>query len=161
MSKKKHVLLLMVRQVKKWRAFLATLENKKEKEAWDNFLFILENKLPGFVATWIKDLEPALPLFEQSENEIFLIKSSQSFGIQVLQQKHLKEVEEALFEVTGIKRTPRFILDETIKPKKKVRQTIEQKEELANMGCYLYQGYLYSKSIPFIQFIHKLREENK
>lgn len=109
---------------------MATLENKKEKEAWENFLFSLENKLPGFVSPWIKDLEPVLPLFENSENDIFLIKSSQSFGIQVLQQKHLKEVEETLFESTNLKRSVRFILDETIKPKKKQKQTLEQKEHL-------------------------------
>ncbi|MBQ2984114.1 MAG: chromosomal replication initiator protein DnaA [Candidatus Gastranaerophilales bacterium] len=109
---------------------MATLENKKEKEAWENFLFSLENKLPGFVSPWIKDLEPVLPLFENSKNDIFLIKSSQSFGIQVLQQKHLKEVEETLFESTNLKRSVRFILDETIKPKKKQKQTLEQKEHL-------------------------------
>ncbi len=109
---------------------MTALENKKEKEAWENFLFSLENKLPGFVSPWIKDLEPVLPLFENSENDIFLIKSSQSFGIQVLQQKHLKEVEETLFESTNLKRSVRFILDETIKPKKKQKQTPEQKEHL-------------------------------
>ena len=102
--------------------------DKNEIEAWDNFLHILENKLPSFVATWTKDLEPALPLFEESENGIFLIKSSQGFGIQVLQQKHLKEVEEALFEVTKLKRAVRFVLDETIKKKKPQKQTKEQKE---------------------------------
>ena len=103
--------------------------DKNEIEAWDNFLHILENKLPSFVATWTKDLEPALPLFEESENGIFLIKSSQGFGIQVLQQKHLKEVEEALFEVTKLKRAVRFVLDETIKKKKPQKQTKEQKEQ--------------------------------
>ncbi|MBQ7287848.1 MAG: chromosomal replication initiator protein DnaA [Candidatus Gastranaerophilales bacterium] len=103
--------------------------NKKETEAWSIFLQILEEKLPAFTAMWAKDLEPALPLFEESENEIFLIKSSQNFGIQVLQQKHLKEVEEALTEVTGLKRAVRFILDETVKKKKTTaKQTKEQKE---------------------------------
>jgi len=75
--------------------------DKKELEAWENFLYILENNLPGFVKPWINSLQPALPLFEESENGIFLIKSNQSFGIQVLQQKHLKEIEEALFEATN------------------------------------------------------------
>ena len=45
--------------------------NKKELEAWSNFLQILEGKLPAFSAAWAKDLEPALPLFEESENENF------------------------------------------------------------------------------------------
>ena len=67
-------------------AFLTSSLNKKEIEAWDNFINILSEKLPGFVRPWINSLEPALPLFEESENGIFLIKSSQSFGIQVLQQ---------------------------------------------------------------------------
>ena len=108
-------------------AFLTSSLNKKEIEAWDNFIGILSEKLPGFVRPWVNSLEPALPLFEESENGIFLIKSSQSFGIQVLQQKHLKEVEEALFQVTNIKRTPRFILDENVKAKKKQKLTPEQK----------------------------------
>ena len=108
-------------------AFLTSSLNKKEIEAWDNFIGILSEKLPGFVRPWVNSLEPALPLFEESENGIFLIKSSQSFGIQVLQQKHLKEVEEALFQVTNIKRTPRFILDENVKTKKKQKLTPEQK----------------------------------
>jgi len=101
--------------------------DKKELEAWENFLYILENNLPGFVKPWINSLQPALPLFEESENGIFLIKSNQSFGIQVLQQKHLKEIEEALFEATKLKRAVRLVLDETIKPKKQTKQTKEQK----------------------------------
>ena len=112
-------------------AFLTSSLNKKENEAWNNFINILSDKLPGFVRPWINSLEPALPLFEESENGIFLIKSSQSFGIQVLQQKHLKEVEEALFQATNIKRTPRFILDENVKAKKKPKLTPEQKSHEA------------------------------
>ena len=69
--------------------------DKKELEVWNNFLHILEGKLPLMSAMWAKDLIPALPVLEESENGIFIIKSSQSFGIQVLQQKHLKEVEDA------------------------------------------------------------------
>ena len=76
---------------------MGNLKDKNELVAWENFLHTLENKLPGFVATWTKDLEPALPLFEESENGIFLIKSSQSFGIQVLQQKYIKEVDHNAF----------------------------------------------------------------
>ena len=102
--------------------------NKKELEVWENFLFILENKLPGFVKPWVNSLEPALPLLEESENGIFLIKSNQSFGIQVLQQKHLNEIEIALEEATGLKRAVRFVLDETIKKKKTPKPTKEQKE---------------------------------
>ena len=110
---------------------MSNLQNKKELEAWDSFLSILENNLPGFVKPWINSLEPALPLMEESENGIFLIKSNQSFGIQVLQQKHIKEVEQALFEATNIQRAVRFVLDETIKKKKVTpKQTKEQKEHI-------------------------------
>ena len=110
---------------------MSNLQNKKELEAWGSFLSILENNLPGFVKPWINSLEPALPLFEESENGIFLIKSNQSFGIQVLQQKHIKEVEQALFEATNIQRAVRFVLDETVKKKKVApKQTKEQKEHI-------------------------------
>lgn len=106
---------------------MSNSSDKKEFEAWENFLHILENELPGFVKPWINSLEAASLLFEESENGIFLIKSAQSFGIQVLQQKHLKEVEEALFKATGIKRAVRFILDEEVKKKKSQKTTKEQK----------------------------------
>jgi len=107
---------------------LLSSTDKKEKETWNNFILLLHEKLPEPVHPWIQDLEPALPLFEESENGIFLIKSSKSFGINVLQQRHLKELEEALFETTNIKRSARLILDETIKPKKKPKQPVIQKE---------------------------------
>ena len=124
-------LLLTVRQkLLGMAAFLASLQEKKEKETWENFIEILKSKVSPMVHTWINCLEPAGDLLEGKEDEIFLIKSNQSFGIQVLQQKHLKEVEQALFEATNIKRTPRFILDETIKPKKKTKQTKEEKEHI-------------------------------
>ena len=38
-------------------------------------------------------------------------------------------------------------------------ETIEQKKELERMGCYIYQGYLYSPAVPlfdYIRFIQKL-----
>ena len=73
--------------------------NKKEAQAWDDFLQNLQGKLPGFVHSWVMSLEPALPLFEESENGIFLIKSNQSFGIQVLQQKYLK-IQQSARKVT-------------------------------------------------------------
>lgn len=104
--------------------------NKEEQQAWDNFLHALENRLPGFVKPWISSLEPALPVLEESENGIFLVKSNQSFGIQVLQQKHIKEIEETLEEITGLKRAVRFVLDESIKKKKAPKQTKEQKEHI-------------------------------
>lgn len=104
------------------------MQDKKETAAWSTFLNTLEETLPGFVRPWIMSLTPALPLLEESENGIFLIKSSQSFGIQVLQQKHLKEVEEALFKATGLKRAVRFVLDENIKTKKPHKKTAQEKE---------------------------------
>ena len=103
---------------------------KKEQVVWNSFISSLEEKLPGFVKPWIASLEPALALLEESENGIFLIKSAQSFGIQVLQQKHLKEIEQTLYEITGIKRAVRFVLDETVKKKKLQKQTPAQKEHI-------------------------------
>jgi hypothetical protein len=46
------------------------LQNKKELEAWEHFLSILENNLPGFVKPWINSLEAALPLFEESPSPL-------------------------------------------------------------------------------------------
>ena len=111
--------------------FLASSTDEKESEVWNNFLNLLENRLPAFVKTWISSLEPTSGLMEMSENGIYLIKSSQSFGIQVLQQKYLQKVEEALEEATHLKRGVRFILDETVSKKKKAsKQTKEEKEHI-------------------------------
>ena len=101
--------------------------DKKQTEVWGSFINLLEERLPVIVRPWILDLEPALPLLEESPNGIFLIKSAKSFGIQVLERKHLAEIEQTLNEVTKIKRSVRFQLDETIKPKRKPKQTAEQK----------------------------------
>ncbi len=99
--------------------------NKKEKETWDNFITILKNKLP--MPVWVDSLQYSIPFFENID-ELFLIKSNQSFAINFLQNKHLKEVEEAFLEAAGFKRSVRFVFDETIKPKKKPKLTTEQKE---------------------------------
>ncbi len=101
------------------------LDEKKEQNAWDNFIAILKNKLP--MPIWVESLEPAISIYENKE-DIFLIKSNQSFAINFLQQKHLKEVEEAFEEATGFKRAVRFVFDENVKPKKKPKLTPEQKE---------------------------------
>ena len=131
-----------------------SLLDKKEQEAWNNFLQALEDNLPGFVKPWINSLEPALPLFEESENGIFLIKSNQSFGIQVLQQKHLSEIEQILEQVTNLKRAVRFVLDETISKKKKApkltreakehSETAQKMEHLAQMHSFCNLNLKYT-----------------
>ena len=103
------------------------LKDKKETEIWDSFITLLNDRLPVVVRPWLSFLEPAVNMEEESSNGIFLIKSSKSFGIQVLERKHLEEIEKAFFEVTGLKKSVRFQFDETIKPKKKPKQTVEQK----------------------------------
>ena len=114
-----------------------------DTKAWDDFLHILENRLSGFASPWINSLEPAAPLFEKSDNGIFLIKSSQSFAIQFLQTKHRGDIENALEEFTGQKRTVRFILDETVKKKKTLKpkekehqETAKKMENLAQMHSF-------------------------
>jgi len=111
-------------------------------KTWDEFISILENRMPPFASAWLATLEPACELLEQSENGIFLIKSSQNFAIQFLQTKHLKDIELALEEYTGLKRAVRFRLDETIKKKKpKVKdkshlETIQKMDNLAQMHSF-------------------------
>lgn len=155
---------------------MTVINDKREKEIWDNFIHILGNKLPGFVKMWINSLEPASSLLEESENGIFLIKSNQPFGIQVLQQKHLKEIEEALFEVTNLRRTPRLIFDETVKPKKKQKQTTEEKEHtdtakrMENLAMmysstglnlkYTFENFIVGENSKFAYNIAQMIAEN-
>lgn len=144
---------------------------EEDKQAWESFIEILKNKLPGFVEPWVISLEPALPLFEESENGIFLVKSSQSFGIQVLNQKYLKEVEQSLFEVTNLKRSVRFVLDETVKKKKlkitkaekENAQTIKKMENIAQMYSfsglnikYTFENFVEGENSKFAYNIAKM-----
>ncbi len=100
-----------------------------DTKSWDEFIKILENKLGGFASPWLATLEPATGLEENTDNGIFLIKSNQNFAIQFLSTKHNKEIESALEEYTGLKRTVRFALDTSIKKKIK-KQTTQEKSHL-------------------------------
>ena len=110
---------------------------------WHDFTKILEDKLGGFASPWIESLEPASPLFEETENGIFLIKSSKSFAIQYLQTKHTKDIENALKEFSGLDRAVRFVFDENVKKKKitkskdeKIVKTAQKLENLAQMHSF-------------------------
>ena len=94
---------------------------QEELELWQKVIDEIKINIPETAHTWLNNLEPALPLFEEPANGIFLLKSNQGFGIQVLTQKYLTEIEEALFKCTSLKRSVRIVLDETIKPKKKTK----------------------------------------
>ena len=105
-----------------------TLKTKKEQETWENFVKTLKVNLPVPSHTWVDALAPAVPIFENTD-EIFLIKSNQTFGIDYLQKKHLKQIEESFFEATNLKRPVRFVHDATLKIKKKQpKQTTEEKQ---------------------------------
>ena len=101
-----------------------------DTKSWDRFINILEDKLGGFASPWLATLEPATGLEENTDNGIFLIKSYQNFAIQFLNTKHNKDIECALEEYTGLKRSVRFVLDTTIKKKPK-KQTSEEKNHIA------------------------------
>ena len=103
--------------------------NISDTKSWDEFIKILEEK-HGIVGPWLSTLEPVGGLFDKSENGIFLIKSNQNFAIQFLQTKHSKDIEQALEDYTGLKRSIRFSLDTTIKKKQK-KYTPEEKIHLA------------------------------
>ncbi len=122
-----------------------TLKTKKEQEGWEKFIATLKTNLPMPSHTWIDALAPAVPIFENT-NEIFLIKSNQNFGINYLQTKHLKQIEESFTEALNIKRPVRFVYDSTLKIKKKQtkqtevakehEQTAIQMENLAQMHSF-------------------------
>ncbi len=102
---------------------------QEELELWQKIIDEIKINIPETAHTWLNNLEPALPLYEEPANGIFLLKSNQGFGIQVLTQKYLSEIEEALFKFTQLKRSVRIILDETKKPQKKKQTTQKQPHE--------------------------------
>lgn len=102
---------------------------QEELELWQKVIDEIKVNIPETAHTWLNNLEPALPLYEEPTNGIFLLKSNQGFGIQVLTQKYLSEIEEALFKFTQLKRSVRIVLDETKKPQKKKQSTPKQPQE--------------------------------
>lgn len=109
---------------------------QQELETWQKVIDEIKINIPETAHTWLNNLEPALPLYENPSNGIFLMKSNQGFGIQVLTQKYLSEIEEALQKVTSLKRSVRIVLDDTKPIKKKVKQTKEHalvQEQIDNL----------------------------
>lgn len=102
---------------------------QEELEVWQKVIDEIKINIPQTAHTWLSSLEPALPLYEEPANGIFLLKSAQGFGIQVLTQKYLKEIEEALFKHTSIKRSVRIMLDESKKTPKKKTPAAKQSQE--------------------------------
>jgi len=100
---------------------------QQELELWQKIIEEIKVNIPESSHMWLNNLEPALGLFEEPSNGIFLLKSNQSFGIQVLQQKFLPEIEEAIQKHTKLKRAIRIVLDEDYKPSKK-KQPKQTKE---------------------------------
>ena len=147
------------------------LKDKAETEIWNNFINTLYDKLPAPVKPWIDYLEPAMPINEISPNGIFLIKCSAGMGIRFL-ENHLTEIENVLEEITGLKRTVRIKFDETVKPKKRQKQTAEQKaheqtalkmENLALMHSftglnlkYTFENFVEGENSKFAYRIAKL-----
>lgn len=105
------------------------LKDKNETEIWSNFINILSERLPAPTRPWIDYLEPAIPVSQTNPNDIFLIKSSASIGVKFL-EAHIDILEAAFEEAFGNKRTIRLQFDENIKPKKKTKQTPEQKAHI-------------------------------
>ena len=102
-------------------------EKNTEKKSWENFLKIVEKKIP-FVEPWLPTLESSDSLEERNEGGVFTIKSSQSFAIQFLQTKHKQQIENLLEEYTGFKQIINFTLDTSIKKKQRKKQTKEELE---------------------------------
>lgn len=101
----------------------------EEFEVWQKVIDEIKINIPETAHSWLVNLEPALPLYDEPSNGIFLLKSNQSFGIQVLTQKYLKEIEESLAKFTSKKRSVRIVLDETKKPAKKKPSAQQQPQE--------------------------------
>lgn len=144
-------------------------------KTWDDFIKLLEEKLPALASAWLPALEPVSELFKKDDNGIFLIKSSQNFGINFLTTRHLREIEDALKEFSGLDRSVRFVLDENAK-KKKIQKTKEAKahidtaiklENLSQMHSfcglnlkYTFENFVEGENSKFAYNIAKQIAEN-
>ncbi len=152
-----------------------TLKTKKEQEGWEKFIETLKTNLPVPSHIWVDALAPAVPIFENT-NEIFLIKSNQNFGINYLQTKHLKQIEDSFIEALNIKRPVRFVYDATLKIKKKPtkqtetekahQETAIQMENLAQMHSfcglnlkYTFENFVVGENSKFAYKIAQMIAE--
>ncbi|GBF23138.1 chromosomal replication initiator protein [Candidatus Gastranaerophilus sp. (ex Termes propinquus)] len=73
------------------------------EENWQKVLSALELKVATTTFNpWMISLKCEENILEPPENgKFYTLKSDQAFGIQVLQKKHLKDIEDAIFEVSG------------------------------------------------------------
>ncbi len=115
----------------------------QNQEKWQEVLNILSSKIPeSSYAPWVSTLR-ATEDFENTEK--ITLKSNQAFGIQIIKQKYLKDIEGAIFEVLGTKPVIDIIFeaDNTKKAKKtqqkqspEISQMKEQIENLKQMHSF-------------------------
>lgn len=107
-----------------------TREPKKVcEENWQKVLDVLEQKVaPTTFNPWIISLHTDENVLEPPKDGTYTLKSDQAFGIQVLQKKHLKDIEDAIYEVGGHRGTINIVFEasDVKKQKKKTQKPSEQ-----------------------------------
>lgn len=113
-------------------------EENKIQEEWQKVLDILSNKIPeSSYLPWISTLRAGELLSNNPEK--LVLKSNQAFGIQIIKQKYLKDIQDAIFEVAQITPEIDIIFEQTnvkkaIKPKEAPsKEAIMMKEQIENL----------------------------
>ncbi len=109
-----------------------TKEQQAINEQWQKVLDLLSTRIPeSSYLPWVSNLTATMSIMEENPNGIIILKSSQSFGIQVIKQKYLAEIEHAIFEVSGHKYRVDIMFEAT--PVKKIKKADMPPPEIASM----------------------------
>lgn len=148
---------------------------QNDLKLWQDIIEEIKVNIPETAHMWLSNLEPALPLDEMPSNGIFLLKSNQSFGVQVLQQKYLPEIEEAIKKFTNLERAVRITFDGNVKPPKKkpvkqeahVALTQEKIDNLKQMHSfcglnlkYTFDNFVCGENSSFAYNVAKIVAQN-
>jgi len=102
---------------------------KSSAQNWQKVLDILEQKVaPTTFNPWMLSITTDEDIAEPPKDGVYKLKSDQAFGVQVLQKKHLKDIEDAIFEVSGYRGSINLVFEpsDVKKPRKKLEKPSEQ-----------------------------------
>lgn len=104
-----------------------TKDEQIKQEEWQKVLDILSDKIPeSSFMPWISTLKAKDKLSDNKEN--ITLSSNQAFGIQIIKQKYLKNIEDAIFEVSGTRPNIEIIFEQDNAKKSKKPQEAPSKE---------------------------------
>lgn len=108
---------------------VADRSKKTCEQNWQKVLDVLEKRVsPTTFNPWVMSIKTDEDILQPPLNGVYTLKSDQAFGIQVIQKKYLKDIEDAIFEVGGHRGSINLVFEasDVKKLKKKAPKPSEQ-----------------------------------